>query len=407
MRKARSARAGGGASAGADRPCRGRRHGPRSCAGSRRRVRPHAVDHGARRPEARRCSTTKAAVAGVLARTRQRLVVITAGHRAGDRRPGRTVFAIPPIRRARSARASRWRRGPGPRSPIWSSCSSIPTALDVGAGPLPLVTEALRGEGAVLVDGDGRRFMREHAGRASSRRATSWRGPSRGSRDGRRVFLDARAGAGRRLSPRVSRRRRALPAARASIRARSRSRCAPAAHYHMGGVATDARRAHLARRAVGLRRGGRHGPHGANRLASNSLLEAVVFGAGGSPAASQAQGAPRRSGPRPRRSCRSRPGSGCAGAMCRDVGVVRDARAGLERRLLARDRRRWQRDHADRRPALVAALLIAAAALRARGEPRRPFPLRLPGRRLARRQTPRRRLRISRPGRSPACRNAA
>ena len=55
---------------------------------------------------------------------------------------------------------------------------------------------------------------------------------------------------------------------------------APAAHYHMGGIAVDAHGRTLARRACGpAAKCPRTGAHGANRLASNSLLEAVVYAA--------------------------------------------------------------------------------------------------------------------------------
>ncbi len=147
------------------------------------------------------------------------------------------------------------------------------------AAPLPLLTEALRGEGAVLVDDLGVRFMAEvHPDRELAPRDVVARAIWRRLREGRQVFLDARRAVGERfperfptvfslcrrhgLDPRVE----PLPVV-------------PAAHYHMGGVAVDA----SGRTSLpGLWACGEvaaTGAHGANRLASNSLLEALVFGA--------------------------------------------------------------------------------------------------------------------------------
>ena len=153
-----------------------------------------------------------------------------------------------------------------------------PTALASGRDPLPLLTEALRGEGALLVDGEGRRFMTaEHrlaelAPRDVVARAI-WR-----RREAGPVFLDARAAVGDRFPTRFP-----------TVFARCREQgydprvellpVTPAAHYHMGGIAVD-----LAGRSSlpGLWACGEvasTGAHGGNRLASNSLLEALVFGA--------------------------------------------------------------------------------------------------------------------------------
>ena len=153
-----------------------------------------------------------------------------------------------------------------------------PTALDVGADPMPLVTEALRGAGAEIVDADGRRFLLDHdaRGELAPRDVVSlalYRHLARGGR----AFLDARRAVGEAfpvrfptvfdacvkhgIDPRVS----VVPVA-------------PAAHYHMGGVATDS---HGRTSVDGLWACGEvacTGVHGANRLASNSLLEGLVFG---------------------------------------------------------------------------------------------------------------------------------
>ncbi len=162
-----------------------------------------------------------------------------------------------------------------------------PTALDVsrapGGGPggaarLPLLTEALRGEGAVLVNGRGQRFMvGEHPDAELAPRDVVARANYRQLQDGLGPCLDARAAVGhafpRRfptvfalamehgLDPRVD----LLPVT-------------PAAHYCMGGVAVDDR-GRTSR--PGLWAAGEvasSGLHGGNRLASNSLLEGLVMG---------------------------------------------------------------------------------------------------------------------------------
>jgi L-aspartate oxidase len=154
-----------------------------------------------------------------------------------------------------------------------------PTAIAVGRDPAPLATEALRGEGAILVDDRGERFMTGvHKDAELAPRDVVARGIFRELRAGRKVFLDARKAIGAHFPesfPTVFEYCRT-----AGIDPRTDLiPVAPAAHYHMGGIAVDE---HARTSLKGLWAVGEcaaTGAHGANRLASNSLLEAVVFGA--------------------------------------------------------------------------------------------------------------------------------
>jgi L-aspartate oxidase len=205
-----------------------------------------------------------------------------------------------------------------------------PTALRIAADPLPLVSEAVRGEGALLVDGTGARIMTgiDPRGELAPRDIVA-RAVSACEAAGGRVFLDARAALGERFPAR-------FPGIFAvAQRAGLDPRIAPlpvtaATHYTIGGVATDTDgRTSL----PGLWACGEvaaTGLHGANRLASNSLVEGLVFGArAGRDVAARAaeRGAPALPGPR-----RVRLGRGdCAAAlrplraaMSAGLGVVRD-----------------------------------------------------------------------------------
>jgi L-aspartate oxidase len=138
-----------------------------------------------------------------------------------------------------------------------------------------LVSEAVRGEGAVLIDETGRRFLAHEPGAELAPRDVVARGIGRHLADGHRVFLDARESPGADFA-------RRFPAIAGFCHAAGIDPAAqpipvrPAAHYHMGGVAVDgAGRSSVA----GLWACGEvasTGLHGANRLASNSLTEAVV-----------------------------------------------------------------------------------------------------------------------------------
>jgi L-aspartate oxidase len=154
-----------------------------------------------------------------------------------------------------------------------------PTAFALEGAPRFLMSEALRGEGAWLVNARGERFMtRYHAGLELAPRDVVARAIAREGLDGP-VYLDMRGvGVGMDLKarfPGIS----AFLAGYGLELGRDLIPVSPAAHYMMGGVRTDV---HGRASIPGLYVAGEAactGVHGANRLASNSLLEGLVFGA--------------------------------------------------------------------------------------------------------------------------------
>jgi len=249
-----------------------------------------------------------------------------------------------------------------------------PTALAGDLDPLPLLTEALRGEGAVLIDEGGERFMPgEHPDAELAPRDVVARAIFRRRAAGHRVFLDARAALGERFPARFPRVFAACREAGIDPRVEPMP-VEPAAHYFMGGVAVDE---HGRSTVDGLWACGEisaTGIHGANRLASNSLLEALVFGArvaeslaaaparasAGAAGAGEAPGAdPRRAAPELRREIRE--------IATARLGVIREA-AGLAeaRERLAGIWRRLPAGASEARSLAAAGALIAAAAERRR-----------------------------------------
>lgn len=154
-----------------------------------------------------------------------------------------------------------------------------PTAIDAGLDPAPLATEALRGEGATLVNARGERFMLaiDPRGELAPRDVVA-RSVFSEIAAGRGAFLDCRTAIGARFAahfPNVY----ALCREAGIDPARQLIPVAPAAHYHMGGIATDTRGRSNVPGLWAVGEVASTGLHGANRLASNSLLEAAVFGA--------------------------------------------------------------------------------------------------------------------------------
>lgn len=149
-----------------------------------------------------------------------------------------------------------------------------PTAIRTGADPLPLATEALRGDGAVLVDQTGRSIT---AGQDLAARDIVARAVHRALQTGGGAYLDARRAVGERFPDVFPGVFAACMAAGIDPR-RDPIPVAPAAHYTMGGIATDID----GRTTIGglwaVGECACNGLHGANRLASNSLAEGLVFG---------------------------------------------------------------------------------------------------------------------------------
>ncbi|WP_298913784.1 L-aspartate oxidase [uncultured Algimonas sp.] len=237
-----------------------------------------------------------------------------------------------------------------------------PTAIDIGRDPAPLATEALRGEGATLVNADGRRFMDRYSPQGElAPRDDVARAIFAEIQAGRPPFLDCRDSIGAHfpdefptvfescMSAGIDPRTDLIPVA-------------PAVHYHMGGVATDedGRSSLPGLYAVG--ECAATGLHGANRLASNSLLEAVVFGGRAAAHINEADPVERRAegvriqpwlsmGPEVSQSLRH--------SMTEHCGVRRNA-AGLNRLI---DIIGGLIDQVGRANPLIASHMIAAAAL--------------------------------------------
>jgi L-aspartate oxidase len=179
-----------------------------------------------------------------------------------------------------------------------------------------LLSEALRGEGAVLLDDQGRRFTDELAPRDVVAREIAARGT---------VLLDLRA---------IDRAR--FPSLMGSLLeegydpAQTPIPVAPAAHYSVGGVLTDLEGRSELPSLYAAGECAATGVHGANRLASNSLLECLVFGRRAALAAHAEPGLPARLPDPPELPTAELVTPELRARLWHDCGLIRDA-AGLER----------------------------------------------------------------------------
>lgn len=245
-----------------------------------------------------------------------------------------------------------------------------PTALALGDSPLGLVSEAVRGEGAILRDATGYRFMpdehpmaelgpRDVVARAIDRRARLMGAP---------VTLDLRH-----LDPSDVHRRfptvAAICAEHGLDLAHDPIPVTPAAHYSIGGVLTDMAGRSTLPGLFAIGECAATGAHGANRLASNGLLEAAVMAAGAAEAIAGDAGewpeSPVAAAVPAAGDTAATPGARRAvqAAMWEGVGVERDA-AGLAAAASALDAVAAGDDPETANLLLVARLAAAAADIR-------------------------------------------
>ena len=234
-----------------------------------------------------------------------------------------------------------------------------PTALDVPGTPVALISEAVRGEGATLIDETGRRFMADVPGHELAPRDVVARAIFAEIAAGHRVYLDAGGLIAEGFATR-------FPTIAAACRAqdidpdRVPIPVRPTEHYHMGGVEVDADGRTSVEGLWACGEVARTGLHGANRLASNSLLEAMVCGRTVAASVASTDARIVRAAPVPRLPAAMPDPTTIRDLVSAHLGVLRDRAgllAGIEALLpLARG------TSAAADPALVA-LMIAVAAL--------------------------------------------
>ena len=253
-----------------------------------------------------------------------------------------------------------------------------PTALNLASAPRFLLSEAMRGEGGVLRNENGERFMTRYHERAelAPRDVVSRSIVVEMERTATRtVYLDMTALDARFLTRRFPKiydtcLRYGLDITRDLLPV------SPAAHYSMGGVRTDLNGRTSLRGLYAAGEVACTGVHGANRLASNSLLEGLVFGARAGRAAladypGDSSGAPDADEPRETDIEQNVQGLGeIALAVRKRVRRLMWERVGILRSRKSMQRALWEFDQISRAPLgrasrnfLTVATLIARAAL--------------------------------------------
>ncbi len=243
-----------------------------------------------------------------------------------------------------------------------------PTALNVGRDPAPLATEALRGDGSWLINAAGERFMQKvHPLAELAPRDVVARAIHEEVVSGRGAFLDTREAIGAEIAEKFPTVYRYCTEAGIDP-VKEPIPIAPAEHYHMGGVLTDADGRTTLDGLWAAGETASTGAHGANRLASNSLLEAVAF-------AARVAADLRRVVPQPHLMVAEAVAEDALlpmadeedvarlrRTMADDVGVVRDA-AGLRRAIEVIDEMEGRNRSPRFANMLAAARMIAAGAL--------------------------------------------
>ncbi|MEM6649505.1 MAG: L-aspartate oxidase [Pseudomonadota bacterium] len=241
-----------------------------------------------------------------------------------------------------------------------------PTGIDIGRDPAPLATEALRGAGATLHDAHGHRFMVDlHPDAELGPRDIVARGVADAIARTGKAYLDATEALGERFEANFPTVYNACREAGIDP-SKEQIPIAPAAHYHMGGILTDANGQSSVSGLYAVGEVASTGVHGANRLASNSLLEALVFGARAATAIKNAAPSPLQapvSPPVPQLPIKpAKAFAPARQAMAKGCGLLRDEK-GVQDTLTFIDKLLPETE-GDRLAALTARLMVKAALVR-------------------------------------------